>query len=83
MNPATLSGIREILELDFDLSAHSNLKPEDSFKEILDWSSMNALIIAARIKDVYGFDILPGELRSLETFEDLIAHINTKLATKK
>ena len=52
------------------------LGPDDSLRDLIDWSSLNALILMALIKTDYGIVISSEGLRKCETvrqiFEEMI-----------
>ena len=65
------------IQLDFDLPLIESMDANDSFRDVVDWSSMNALILTARIKEKFGVDILPGELRKVMSFSQLLDLVNS------
>jgi acyl carrier protein len=56
-----------------------NIKNDNSLESLLEWSSLNALLITVRIKQNFGVELLPGELRANGTFGELISLIKSKL----
>lgn len=69
-----LKYIREELELeDISLSLHS------VFRELPNWSSLNALLIVSRINDEHNVLISTAELAECKTLEDIFNRVRKKL----
>jgi|GEM_PF-2777588 acyl carrier protein len=74
-----LKSLIEALSSDFDTLKNRNIKNDNSLESLLEWSSLNALLITVRIKQNFGVELLPGELRANGTFGELISLIKSKL----
>ena len=59
------------LEAEFDELEKGTLKPQTSFRDLEEWSSMHALIIIALIDTEYEVTITGEDLKTAETVEDL------------
>jgi len=66
------------IENEFEELPKETLKPETSFRQIDDWSSMHALIIIALIDSEYDVLLSGEDLRTAETIQDLFNIVKTK-----
>ncbi len=67
------------LEEEFEEITPFALKRESNLKELIDWNSLNTLVVAARIKQDYGVKLMPNDFKDLVTFNDLIMLVNNKV----
>ncbi|MBL4668538.1 MAG: hypothetical protein JKY30_04680 [Flavobacteriales bacterium] len=68
-----------LLENEFEDVEEGSLKPDSSYREIPNFSSMYALIIIAFIDNEFDVLLTGEDLRSTETIADLYAIIQKKL----
>ncbi|NQX97812.1 MAG: acyl carrier protein [Flavobacteriales bacterium] len=68
-----------LLENEFEDVDEGSLKPDSSYREIPNFSSMYALIIIAFIDNEFDVLLTGEDLRSTETIADLYAIIQKKL----
>jgi len=66
------------IENEFEELPKETLKPETSFRQIDDWSSMHALIIIALIDSEYDVLLSGEDLRTAETIQELFNIVKTK-----
>lgn len=59
------------LETEFDGLEAGTLTAETRFRELEQWSSLQALLVMAHIDATYGVTISPEEMRAAQTVEDL------------
>lgn len=59
------------IENEFEDLEKGKLKPDSKFRDIFEWSSINALILIALIDTEYNVGINAEDLRSSETVNDL------------
>ena len=52
-------------------SSSSEVKPETRFREMEEWSSMQALIVIATVDEDFGVTLPEKEFRKAQTFKDL------------
>ena len=77
--PVNMQTLTDALSADFEGLKKHDIKIDSSLGELLEWSSLNALLITVRIKQNFGVELLPGELRANGTFGDLLLLIKSKL----
>ncbi len=70
----------EKLEEEFDELEPGTLKPETSFRDLDEWSSMHALIIIALIDTEYDVTLNGDDLRAASTVEDIFNIVKTRVA---
>ena len=75
----TLQSLTDALSIDFESLKSRKIRSEDRLESLLEWSSLNALLIMVRIKQHYKVELMPGELRAAVTFGDLVLLIQSKL----
>jgi acyl carrier protein len=68
------------IEVEFETLEHGTLKPQSSFRELKDWSSMHALILIALVDTEYNVTLNGNDLRNLTTVTDLHALIESRMA---
>jgi acyl carrier protein len=68
------------IETEFDDLTKGILLPESEFKKVINWSSINAVVITAMIEFEYGVLILPDEMFTTNTITELFELINRKRA---
>ena len=66
------------IEAEFEEISPGTLKPDTSFREMKDWSSMHALIIIALIDTEYGVSVNAEDMRSVSTIRELFDLISNK-----
>ncbi|PCJ86717.1 MAG: acyl carrier protein [Flavobacteriales bacterium] len=66
------------LEEEFEEVEANSLKPETSFRDLPEWSSMHALIVIALVDIQYDVLLTGNDLRSCETISDLFTLIKKK-----
>jgi acyl carrier protein len=74
----SIESLIEALSSDFDNLKTESVETDNSLESLLEWSSLNSLLITVRIKQNFGVELLPGELRASETFKQLLSLINSK-----
>ncbi len=55
----------------FDDTDVSDFTPETRFRELEEWSSLNALAVLNMIGKKYGVKILPDEMKPTQTIQEL------------
>ena len=55
----------------FDDTDVSDFTPETRFRELEEWSSLNALAVLNMIGKKYGIKILPDEMKPTKTIQEL------------
>ena len=68
------------IEVEFETLEPGTLKPQSSFRELKDWSSMHALILIALVDTEYNVTLNGNDLRNLTTVTDLHALIESRMA---
>ena len=66
------------IESEYDEVETGILTSDSRFKELIHWNSMNSLVMVVMIEYEYGVLINEGEMKTLETIEDLVQLINSK-----
>jgi acyl carrier protein len=56
------------------------LKPESQFREVVEWNSINALILIAMVKTEYDVTIDPEDLVKTKTIQDIYNIIESRTA---
>ena len=74
MNVDTL--IKQI-EYEFDDLKSGILKPDSQFREIVEWSSVNALILIAMVKTEYDVTMTADDLINSKTVQDIYSLIES------
>lgn len=59
------------LEEEYEDIAPGTLKPQSIFREVFEWSSINALILIALVKTEYDVVINAEDIATSKTIEDL------------
>jgi acyl carrier protein len=67
------------LEQQFLSVALGGLKPESRFRDLAEWSSLQALIVIVSFDDDYGVTINSEELRNAVTVSDLFHLVINKI----
>ena len=62
----------------FDDTDISVFKSDTKFRELDEWSSLNALAILNMITKKYGIHITPSEMRTTNTIQDLFDLVQSK-----
>jgi acyl carrier protein len=75
-----IQDLARALAADFESLKGRHIENNSSMESLLEWSSLNALLITVRIKQNFGVELLPGELRANATFGDLLILIKSKMA---
>jgi len=68
------------IEIEFETLEPGTLKPESSFRELKEWSSMHALILIALVDTEYAVTLNGSDLRSITTVKDLHILIESRLS---
>lgn len=68
------------IETEFETLEPGTLRPESSFRELKEWSSMHALILIALVDTEYNVTLNGNDLRSITTVNDLHQMIESRLA---
>lgn len=66
------------LEAEYEDLAPGILKPKSVFREVFEWSSINALILIALVKTEYDVTINAEDIASSSTVEDLFKIIKSR-----
>lgn len=75
-----IDGFIEQIEEEFEDLEQGILNEKSKFKEVLDWSSVNALILISLIDSEYEVTINATDLNTSETFGDLFQIIQSRMA---
>ena len=67
------------LEEEYEDVAPGSLTSQSVFREVFDWSSINALILIAMVKTQYDVTINAEDIASSKTIEDLYRIIETRV----
>ena len=67
------------LEEEYEDITPGSLKPQSVFREVFDWSSINALILIALVKTEYDVTINAEDIATSKTVEDLYRIIETRV----
>ena len=67
------------LEEEYEDITPGTLKPESIFREVFEWSSINALILIALVKTDYDTVINAEDIASSKTIEDLYKIIHSRV----
>lgn len=62
----------------FDDTDVSTFTPETRFRELEEWSSLNALAVLNMIGKKYGIKILPDEMKPTQTIQELYELVLSK-----
>lgn len=62
----------------FDDTELTEFKPETIYRDLDEWSSLNGLAILNMIEKKYGIKLLPSELKSTNTIEDVFKLVQSK-----
>lgn len=63
----------------FDRTDISTLKPETNFRELKEWSSLQALCTMAMVSEEYDVELTADEMRSANTFESLYQIVKSRI----
>lgn len=66
------------MEDQFEDLEKGKLKPESNFREILDWNSINALIVIALVNTEYDVAIDAEDIRNSKTINDIFEIIKSR-----
>lgn len=72
-----LSAFIELVKESFD-DLETELKPSTAYKQIDEWTSMQALILIAHLDDNLGVVLDADDLKNTNTIEDLHQLVNEK-----
>jgi acyl carrier protein len=67
------------LEEEYEDIKPGTLKPESIFREVFEWSSINALILIAMVKTQYDVVINAEDIATSKTVNDLYRIIETRV----
>ena len=62
----------------FDDTDVSEFTPETKFRELEEWSSLNALAVLNMIGKKYGIILKPDEMKTANTIQELFDLVNSK-----
>ena len=62
----------------FDDTDVSEFTPETKFRELEEWSSLNALAVLNLIGKKYGIILKPDEMKTANTIQELFDLVNSK-----
>lgn len=62
----------------FDDTELTEFKPETIYRDLDEWSSLNGLAILNMIEKKYGVKLMPTELKSTNTIEDVYKLVQSK-----
>lgn len=68
------------LEEEYEDIAPGTLKPGSVYREVFEWSSINALILIALVKTEYDVTIKAEDIANSQTVEDLFEIIKSRVA---
>jgi acyl carrier protein len=66
------------IEAEFVDFAPGKLKAESNFREIFEWSSVNALILIAMVNTEYDVELTADDLRNSKTVQDLFNIVKSR-----
>ena len=69
------------LEEEFDDIEAGSVKADSKFREIFEWSSINALILIAMVKTEYDVAINADDIRKSQTVEDIFNIVKERAAS--
>jgi acyl carrier protein len=67
------------LEEEYEDITPGTLKPESKFREVFEWSSINALILIALVKTDYDVVVNAEDIATSQTIEDLYRIIEARV----
>jgi acyl carrier protein len=67
------------LEEEYEDITPGTLKPQSVFREVFEWSSINALILIALVKTEYDVVINAEDIAASKTIEDLYKIVQTRV----
>ena len=67
------------LEEEYEDIAPGTLKPQSVFREVFEWSSINALILIALVKTEYDVVMTAEDIAASKTIQDLYKIIQTRV----
>jgi len=67
------------VEEEFDDLKPGILKPESTFRDALEWNSINALIMIAMVKNEYDYTITADDLVKSKTIQDIYNIITSRV----
>ena len=67
------------LEEEYEDITPGTLKPESKFREVFEWSSINALILIALVKTDYDVVVNADDIATSQTIEDLYRIIEARV----
>jgi acyl carrier protein len=67
----SINKLIQVFREDFDIRADIEINSHSKFREIISWSSMNALVVIILIENEYDVIVEDEVLKSLNTFEEL------------
>ena len=74
-----IDGFLRAFEEQFEEEDAGSLKPDTQFRELEEWSSMQALMVIVSWDDEYGVTISAEELESASTIGDLYQLVASKV----
>ena len=77
--PMKIEDFIDKLEAEFEDIEKGTLKPGSVFREVFEWSSINALILIALVKTEYDVTINAEDIANSKTIEDLFRIITSRV----
>ncbi|MCK9219778.1 MAG: acyl carrier protein [Bacteroidales bacterium] len=71
------------LEEEYEDIAPHTLKPDSVFREVFEWSSINALILIALVKTQYDVVINAEDIANSQTVQDLFTIIQSRATAQQ
>ena len=71
------------VEEEFDALALGSIAPDKDFRNLLEWSSMNALLMMALIKSETGITVSAEELKQCSTIRELHSMVIKHIAASR
>ena len=73
--------IKEFVEkfaAQFDETDAAEFRPETSFRDLADWSSLKALYVIAMVDEEYQVKLQGDDIRNAQTIEDIFTIVQSK-----
>ena len=74
----TIDEFAQKVEKEFDELAPGSLEPNKPVEELMEWSSMNLLLLLSFVKTEFGVNLSARELKKCETLQELYDVIQSK-----
>jgi acyl carrier protein len=76
----TIDEFIERLEYEFDTLEPGKLKADTILRDVIDWNSVNALILIAMVNTEYNVILSADDLREIKTVMDIYTIVTTKMS---